>query len=121
MKVEIIIPDGKYCDGCQLFDNGSSYEYSCWCNYIDKSLETVYDGGFVKKTLKHSKCPSYEEYRMDKYLLEIVARTIYDWFGDEDTEWKDVGEVTQDRFTDAAESVLAKAEPLIRQETVKEE
>ena len=71
------------------------------------------------KSPQHQYCSN--KANENKYLLEIVARTIYDWFGDEDTEWKDVGEVTQDRFTDAAESVLAKAEPLIRQETVKEE
>ena len=91
MKVEIIIPDGKYCDGCQLFDNGSSYEYSCWCNYIDKSLEAVYDGGFVKKTLKHSKCPSYGEYRMDKYLLSPEEQIIICSGCEKEEDAKDLG------------------------------
>jgi hypothetical protein len=57
MKVEVDIPDGLYCNGCQLlslnWDVGNS------CNYFTETLKN--DLKQRTFTVKSKKCPNYPQ------------------------------------------------------------
>jgi hypothetical protein len=55
MKVEVEIPEGKYCEGC-LF-NGVNTDENAYCYYLHVELYMIkyYDPDYRK----HIKCPAY--------------------------------------------------------------
>ncbi len=53
VKVEVEIPDGKYCQGCPFFKSDKPSENDNYCDYVGEFLER----GDYENVEKHRYCP----------------------------------------------------------------
>ena len=56
MKIEVEIPEGKYCDGCLLM---GSHDEEPYCNYLKLDLGFYCDKNFNGGYVKDKECPAY--------------------------------------------------------------
>ena len=64
MKVEVIIPGGRYCRGCPLLqtilDSFGYEETHEWCAYLKEDLNTPSEM-YAKNIKKHRNCPYFKQ------------------------------------------------------------
>ena len=90
MKVEIEIPDGKYCKDCKLYHCGNELGYLCGYtgNQLAHDDERISEFGFKYHFIKDNQCPITNgipyspDFTRNKILLEIANMLDKkDWFG----------------------------------------